>query len=248
MGSQNILKERSNSPPNFEANNIRFLKQQTSIPIPAIIEDWEEENGRYFLLTKRIQGETLDAAWPTMTTADKERVAKQTAEYLLQLRQLQSSKMQSLGGQPLYSAFLFPNGYGVPNGPLSSDDELWEEMTKSLHMVPAKARQRLRERMPSAAPFTFTHGDLTNVNIIVREGNLAGILDWEASGYFPVWWEFTCAGIGLGEDDADWKALLRSFMPDYTGARKFWLDFHALRWYPKLDERGEELLEELLKD
>ncbi len=41
--------------------------------------------------------------------------------------------------------------------------------------------------MPSAAPFTFTHGDLTDVNILIKDGNLADILDWEASGYFPVW-------------------------------------------------------------
>jgi aminoglycoside phosphotransferase (APT) family kinase protein len=248
LGSQNILKERSSIAPNFEASNIRFLKQWTSIPVPTIIDDWEEENGRYFLLTRRIQGQSLDTAWPTMTKADKERVARQVADYLLQLRKLQSPQMQSLEGQPIYSAFLFPNGYGLPHGPLSSDDELWNEMDKSLERVPMKARQRLRERMPPATPFTFTHGDLTNVNIIVKEGNLAGILDWEASGYFPAWWEFTCAGIGLGQEDSEWKALLREFMPDYSEARKFWLDFYALRRYPKLDRRGEELLEELLRD
>jgi hypothetical protein len=33
-----------------------------------------------------------------MTMAEKEKVAKQTAEYLFELRQLQSSKMQSLEG------------------------------------------------------------------------------------------------------------------------------------------------------
>ena len=41
--------------------------------------------------------------------------------------------------------------------------------------------------MPAAAPYTFTYGDLTNVNIIVENGNLAGILDWESSAFFPVW-------------------------------------------------------------
>ena len=174
------------------------------------------------MLTKRIHGESLDAAWPTLSTADRERIAKQTAECLLQLRKLHLPQMQSLDGQPIYSAFLFPNGYGLPHGPLSSDDELWREMAKSLETVPEKARQRLRERMPSASPYTYTHGDLTIVNIIVKDGNLAGILDWEASGYFPVWWEFTCAGIGLGEEDFEWKNLLRKHIPDYTAAREFW--------------------------
>lgn len=102
--------------------------------------------------------------------------------------------------------------------------------------------------MPSAAPFTFTHGDLTSVNIMVKDGNLAGILDWESSGYFPVWWEFTCAGIGLGQEDFEWKSLLRKYMPDHTKAREFWESFHKLRKYPKLNEEGEKLLQALLEE
>ena len=42
LGSQFILKERSSNPPNFEASNIRFLKEKTSIPVPTIIEDWKK--------------------------------------------------------------------------------------------------------------------------------------------------------------------------------------------------------------
>jgi aminoglycoside phosphotransferase (APT) family kinase protein len=113
--------------------------------------------------------------------------------------------------------------------------------------VPEKARNVYESACPQRAR-TFTHGDLTSVNIIVREGNLAGILDWEGGGYFPVWWEFTCAGISLGEEDFEWKSLLRKHIPDYTAAREFWLDFYALRKYPRLDERGAQLMQELLED
>ncbi|KAK2589493.1 hypothetical protein QQS21_012827 [Conoideocrella luteorostrata] len=176
-----------------------------------------------------------------MTQTEKEQVAQQTAEYLSQLRQLQSPHMQSLCGQPLYSAFLFPTGYGVPHGPLGSDDELWEDMAKALEGVPEATKRRLRTRMPPSAPYTFTHGDLTNVNILVENGKLTGIIDWEASGYFPVWWEFTCAGIGLGPDDVEWKATLRKYMPDYTEAREFWRDFYMLSKYPE-SERACALL------
>ncbi len=96
--------------------------------------------------------------------------------------------MQSLDGGPLFGNFLFlgNNGGIRPHGPLSTDDELWEEMTKSLGGLSEKARPRLRERMPPGAPYTFTHEDLTHVNIMVENGNLTGIVDWEVSGYFPV--------------------------------------------------------------
>lgn len=98
--------------------------------------------------------------------------------------------------------------------------------------------------MPPATPYTFTHGDLTNVNIMVEDGNLTGIIDWEAPGYYPVWWEFTSASIGLGQEDYEWKTLLRKYMPDYSEAREFWLDFYALSKYPNLDERRLALLED----
>jgi len=44
----------------------------------------------------------------------KEKTAKSTADYLLQIRQLQSSRMQSVSEQPLYSAFLFPGAMVFP--------------------------------------------------------------------------------------------------------------------------------------
>ncbi|KAJ5674510.1 uncharacterized protein N7477_004444 [Penicillium maclennaniae] len=64
-----------------------------------------------------------------MSGADKERVAKQTA---------------ALGGQPLYSAFLFPTNYGIEHGPFLSDDELWAEMSLALFKVLEDIRLKLR--------------------------------------------------------------------------------------------------------
>ncbi|KAF2195590.1 hypothetical protein K469DRAFT_681882 [Zopfia rhizophila CBS 207.26] len=84
-GSNFILKERSNQPPNFEARNIRFLKENTTIPVPTVVEEWNEENERYFMLTKRIRGDALNTVWATMSAAEKESVARQTADYLFQL-------------------------------------------------------------------------------------------------------------------------------------------------------------------
>ncbi|KAF9730212.1 hypothetical protein PMIN04_012255 [Paraphaeosphaeria minitans] len=244
LGSKYILKERSIEPPNFEACNIRFLRESTTIPVPRVELEYNDDD-RYFMVTERVPGDVLGAIWTSLPTAEKENIAKQTADCLLQLRNLRSSRMQSLGEQPLYSAFLFLNGFGRPHGPLCSDDELWAEFSIILKNLPEKVRLRLRERMPSAGPYTFTHGDLNIGNIVVQDGNLSGILDWESSGYFPVWWEFTCAGIGLGENDAEWKALLRKFMPSFEMAREFWVELYALRSYPDLDERGKAVLAKL---
>ncbi|KAI9871928.1 MAG: hypothetical protein M1830_002287 [Pleopsidium flavum] len=247
LGSNFILKERPKGPPNHEAINLKFLRENTTIPVPKVVKEWVDDEGSYFVLMERIKGQTLEAAWSIMSTADKERVADQTADCLLQLRRFRSARIKSPDGGPVYSGFLFLAELHFPHGPYSSDEELWQDMAAALKKLPEKARERFRKRMPKSSPYTFTHGDLTNVNIMVEDGNLTGIIDWEAAGYFPAWWEFTAAGIGLGIEDAEWKALLRARMTDYTKERQFWRDFYAIHSYPSLNERGEALLKELLE-
>jgi len=154
--------------------------------------------------------------------------------------------MQGLGGQPFFSTFLFRDGFGKLHDPLSSDGELWAVWAPVLKDLPEKAPSRFRERMPYAEPYTFTHDDLLTGNIMVKDGKLAGILDWESSGYFPVWWEFTCAGTGLGEEDKQWKSLLQKHLPQHKEGHEFWLDLYALSAYPDLNERGLKVLAQLL--
>ncbi|KAK4071302.1 hypothetical protein Purlil1_13469 [Purpureocillium lilacinum] len=241
IGSNLIIKEMSDSPPNYEAVNTRFIQDQTSIPVPEIVQEWTE-NGRYFLITKRVTGTPLNEAWPTMSESDKESIAKQVVDYLCQLRNLRSDSIQALNGEPVYSAFLFRNGYGLPHGPFSTDDQLWREMTEALNGVPENARRLLEQRMPLCKPYTFTHGDLSTRNIIVNDGEVTGVIDWEGSGYFPVWWEFVAAGLSEDEDDRAWKALLRKWMPNFREAQEFWLDYFSLSRYPNLDSRGMALV------
>ena len=126
---------------------------------------------------------------------------------------------------------------------IGCDGELWSEMATALEHVPETARERLRERMPPATPYTFTHGDLTNVNIMVENGFNTGIIGWEMSGYFPVWWEYVCTSVPDSEEDREWKALLRKYMPDHSAAREFWLDYYHLCRNPKSD-RAMKFLEE----
>ncbi|GLA27763.1 kinase-like protein [Aspergillus phoenicis ATCC 13157] len=251
IGSKVILKDRGSNLPTSEVPNIQFVQEQTSIPVPTVFESWEERE-HTLILMRRIPGEPLSNVWSKLTTEEKERIAKQTAEYLRQLRALQSDKIQCLGGRPVFSNFLFKNkGLNeVPRGPFASDDELWAEMERGLNEeIPEAARVRLRQCMPSAMPYTFTHGDLTNVNIMVENGELTGIIDWETAGYFPVWWEYVCTSVPDSEEDREWKTLLRQYMPDYRVARVFWLEYYYLcrdldserakKFLGKIDETNE---------
>ncbi|KAN0119420.1 Protein kinase-like domain containing protein [Hyaloscypha variabilis] len=42
-------------------------------------------------------------------------------------------------------------------------------------------------------PPVFTHGDLSSLNVLVREDQIVGIIDWETAGWYPSYWEYTTA-------------------------------------------------------
>ena len=46
---------------------------------------------------------------------------------------------------------------------------------------------------PSKPTLVFTHGDLSSFNIMVQDDKVAGIIDWEMSGWLPMYWEYSCA-------------------------------------------------------
>lgn len=62
VGSKRIFKDRSSHPPNSEADNLRFIRGNTTIPVPVVIDDWTERD-RHFIITERIPGTPLDEIW-----------------------------------------------------------------------------------------------------------------------------------------------------------------------------------------
>ncbi|KAF9556781.1 hypothetical protein CPC08DRAFT_641050 [Agrocybe pediades] len=45
-------------------------------------------------------------------------------------------------------------------------------------------------RFPRNAAIQFAHGDLLPKNIIVNGSTITGIIDWEAAGFYPEYWEY----------------------------------------------------------
>ncbi|GLA56999.1 hypothetical protein AtubIFM56815_006019 [Aspergillus tubingensis] len=122
-----------------------------------------------------------------------------------------------------------------PCGSFASDEELWKEMEGALYeSVPEAVRRLLRRRMPPATPYTFTHGDLSYGNIMVKDGSVTGIIDWETAAYMPVWCESLCVSFSGCEEDEEWRMLLRNYMLDYDAAYNFWHQYHYLCLDPNI--------------
>ena len=62
----------------------------------------------------------------------------------------------------------------------------------------------------------FTHGDLRLQNVMVEDGNVNGILDWEFSGWYPEYWEFSKA-LYVWKWQNDWiEYLVQVLQPYYS--------------------------------
>ncbi|KAJ3568455.1 hypothetical protein NP233_g5696 [Leucocoprinus birnbaumii] len=115
---------------------------------------------------------------------------------LLELRSVQSesSAICGLGGRPLPSARCSDQRHTLP--PSQDVNSFHEKLLAMALRGPCESR---RPRiMQLAEPVfrkhhrvCFTHTDLNSLNIMVRNGRLVGIIDWEYAGWYPEYWEYT---------------------------------------------------------
>lgn len=78
------------------------------------------------------------------------------------LRELHSDRTESIKRQWIHSASPFPNGYRTGNGACSPGDEMRGREVVGLGQGAQQVRSKLYQRMATAAPYSFSHGDPTN--------------------------------------------------------------------------------------
>jgi len=86
-----------------------------------------------------------------------------------------------------------------------------------------KVHERLQESMPPPLEPRFGNGDLNPSNVLVRDGKLAGLIDFEFAGFFDPLWEFI-APFG-------WSPELRNRGLEERFCRQSGFDLELLDWY-----------------
>ncbi|KAK3939916.1 kinase-like domain-containing protein [Diplogelasinospora grovesii] len=75
---------------------------------------------------------------------------------------------------------------------------------------------RSRPSFGAEYPIVFTHGDVTARNIIVRNGRIVALLDWEFAGWYLEYWDYVFTLRGM--DNIDWVTLGR-YLPSLFAQR-----------------------------
>ncbi|KAK0498147.1 kinase-like protein [Armillaria luteobubalina] len=234
-----ILKHTYDIPPEIEANSTKFVEENTTIPVPRILDvltDIQKGNeSEGLILMTEVKGVTLGQWLYTKTTFPPE---------FLHYSELIFGPAHLRGGRSLKELSELMTSFNNPVLDLSDSTILIADLRKALTELrsippppsgevsglhgssfvhircgdsclvqPLKsirafhdmllANVSFESRMPRllhmASPIhakphklCFSHCDLNKTNIVVTEdGRLAAIIDWEAAGWFPEYWEYT---------------------------------------------------------
>lgn len=168
-------------------------------------------------LMSRAQGVGLDTIWHTLTPEQKSEYKSQLSTAINSWRQFTSPVSKNVNGGVLEDCIigncLRRTAPTCKKLGRTTDDwfsNLEEDLRfglSRLHktkdpLVIEEKFQDLRKNFPKSEPYVLTHGDLNFTNIIVKDGKIEAIIDWEFSGYMPWWAERWLSLIG-GQDATD---------------------------------------------
>ncbi|KAI0868059.1 kinase-like domain-containing protein [Hypoxylon argillaceum] len=185
-----------------EAMVLRFVKANTTIPVPEVLSsDWDRITMEY------IEGQTLQQAWPVLTPDQRSGILDQLRGYIAQLRALKGTLKETQIGRLNGQGVVVPCILMRSGGPFDTLEELHDWLVKPPKGLRSESMywHQITTHLRTECPVVFTHGDIAARNILVRDGNIVALLDWEFAGWFPEYWEYVFALRGL--DNIDWETL-----------------------------------------
>ena len=173
-----------------EAEAMIFVRDNTTVPVPEILNAYNEDGTNYIIM-EHIDGALLKDVWDRLSAEDKSTITKELQDYVGQLRRIfvpEGTLIGSVNGGPAIDRRQFSSAIG---GPFRSEQEFNEWQLAQLHPeVPVSGREMYAGVHKSNHRIVFTHGDLAFHNIMVKDGHINAILDWEYSGWYPEHWDY----------------------------------------------------------
>lgn len=165
-----------------EAQTLQFIKKATTIPVPNAISDRPNT-----IVMDYIEGYNLEDCWVRLSSEEKRGIAEQTRDIILQLRSFKSSYIGAVDRGPAVdmrkSTYI--------GGPFDSESEFNEFLFQNMvSSSPSLYSTAMRQAMRTNHNIVFSHGDLNLHNILVKDGAIVALLDWEYAGWYPEHWDY----------------------------------------------------------
>jgi aminoglycoside phosphotransferase (APT) family kinase protein len=221
-----------------------FLSRSTSLPIPKIrdIWVWRKPKGHTncWFVMEYIPGKTWATAWMEMTADEKRATTNQMRTYVDELRQLHhgilpyllldvwANNTAEFNPDQYVSALHYKPCWDLRIsssrmfGPFPDVESFYHHLLEKVKIINGESEamslfQALTSLKPPHSPsVVFSHSDLTARNIIIHNGKISGIIDWEQSGWWPYWWEYMkalyCTQLTKDDENEEWHRFVESCM------------------------------------
>jgi len=208
-----------------EAATLQFVAEYTTIPVPTVLDAFEDPEAGPFLLTSRVSGTPLSRMPCPIDTLAPEHIttiADTLRDWLNQLQYLHSPYGRTICGYlgGAFTSFRIHTKDLV--GPYRSQEQFHEQEACALteahdvHMsaLAAIIRQKTYD-------VCMVHGNVAPENVLVNKEYLpVGMVGWECAAWMPSYWELTAGAWttrGLG---GVWSHILVRCLPQYTDELK----------------------------
>ncbi|KAI0005244.1 kinase-like protein [Xylariaceae sp. FL0662B] len=189
-----------------EVAAMRFVREHTSIPIPLVHDATDESITMEF-----VEGVTLQEAWGKLSEAERSSISAQLRGYIEQMRDIDTGRARigAVDGGPAIDAHMLGRHQG---GPFTCEAEWNDFLLEGLHEdTPRAIRRMCQSQLRTDHKLVFTHGDLHATNILVSDGRIVALLDWEFAGFYPEYVELTTSLRGANWKVGYYDALLDIF-------------------------------------
>lgn len=181
-----------------EAYAMEFVSSHTSIPVPKVYYAFAHAGASYIVM-QHIKGEMAGRGWLNRTEDSKARILDQLRVMVDELRSVSPPSdglaVCSIKRGPFYDCRLPTKLYW---GPYSTVREFHQALVEGVDLDTQADLEPDLSRLvefyrQSKEEVVLTHGDLSSLNILVQGDTVVGIIDWETAGWFPPYWEYSCA-------------------------------------------------------
>ncbi|KAF5124096.1 hypothetical protein E5D57_012019 [Metarhizium anisopliae] len=193
-----------------EAEALRVARK-AGIPVPLVHQAKTFPDGKGEIHMDYVQGESLDKLWPTMSVEEKKDVCRQLREILEQMRSI-APPCELIGacdGTEIRDTRVL-NTY---HHPPCRDEEMFNGFLLSslFKITPEAVREALSLHLRTDHRIVLSHCDLAPRNILVQDGKITGLVDWEDGGWYPEYWDY----VKFFQRPAtmDWKQYAKDIFP-----------------------------------
>lgn len=194
-----------------EAEALR-VAVHAGVPAPCVHDMHTTSDGQGRIRMDYVQGQPLDTLWPDMSVDQKKDIARQLREMVEKMRSVPPPPnfIGACDGTEIRDTRL----YFTYHSPPCRDKEAFNEfLLSSLYEhTPSLVRVAFSQRLRTNHRIVLSHCNLTPRNILVQDGKINGLVDWEDSGWYPEYWEYV--KFFQRTTDKDWKQYAEDIFPE----------------------------------